>query len=161
MISKSYLKMKNETKMEGIMNLDYYTLKQMAQEGDSLGNWNGKRVFACSAADLESKGTGAYYILYDDENKLVGKDGKHYYSYGSVSASGSVTEYSTRRRYNTVCETQHDHGYNKAEYVPGYEVSERPTGDVKMEIDVEATLKAAREMSIADLLAGFMDNAVG
>lgn len=140
------------------MTFDYYTLKALANEGDKLGDWKGRSVFACSASDLENKGTGAFYILYDDENKIVGKDGKHYYSYGTVSREGSVNEYSTRRRYNVVCETQHDHAYeNVANYTPGYEASERPTGDVKMEIDVEATLKAAREMSIDDLLAGFMD----
>lgn len=156
------------------MNFDYYTLKALANEGDRLGNWNGKPVFACSAGDIENKGTGAFYILYDDENKIVGKDGKYYYSYGTVSKEGSVNEYSTRRRYNTVCETQHDHGSNttmkqkksapaaavssSGTYSPGYDASERPVGDVKAEIDVEATLKRAREMSIEDLLDGFMDS---
>lgn len=153
------------------MNFDYFTLKALANEGDRLGNWNGKPVFACSAGDIESKGTGAFYILYDDENKIVGKDGRHYYSYGTVSKEGSVNEYSTRRRYNTVCETQHDHSYNttmpqkskpaaatEASYTPGYDMNDRPMGDVKAEIDVEATLKRAREMSIEDLLDGFMDS---
>lgn len=153
------------------MNFDYFTLKALANEGDRLGNWNGKPVFACSAGDIENKGTGAFYILYDDENKLVGKDGRYYYSYGTVSKEGSVNEYSTRRRYNTVCETQHDHGNNatkpkksapaaatEVSYTPGYDASERPVGDVKAEIDVEATLKRAREMSIEDLLDGFMDS---
>ena len=154
-------------KMEDTMNFDYFTLKALANEGDRLGNWNGKPVFACSAGDIENKGTGAFYILYDDENKIVGKDGKYYYSYGTVNKEGSVNEYSTRRRYNTVCETQHNHGdytvkYNDkpvpaaTTYTPGYDVSERPVADVKTEIDVEATLKRAREMSIEDLLNGFM-----
>ena len=157
------------------MNFDYYTLKRVAQSGDRIGNWNGKPVFSCSAADLENKGSGAYYLLYDDENKIVTKDGKHYYSYGTVSESGSVSEYNSRRRYNVVCETQHGHGdeyeMNMAmkyssepvpaatatvSYAPGYDVSERPVADVRVEIDVEATLKKAREMSIDDLLDGFM-----
>ena len=156
------------------MNFDYYTLKRMSQKGERVGNWNGRAVFVCSASELENKGTGAYYILYDDENKIVGKDGKFYYSYGTVSESGSVSEYSSRRRYNTVCETQHDHGDYKVNaamkyssepvpaatvavsYAPGYDVSERPVADVRVEIDVEATLKKAREMSIEDLLDGFM-----
>ena len=153
------------------MTFDYYTLKRVAQSGDRIGNWNGKPVFSCSAADLENKGSGAYYLLYDDDNKIVTKDGKFYYSYGTVSESGSVTEYNSRRRYNTVCETQHDHGYNMAmkyssepvpaavaevTYAPGYDVSERPIADVRVEIDVEATLKKAREMSVEDLLGDFM-----
>lgn len=142
------------------MTFDYYTLKRAAQNGDRIGNWNGKPVFSCSAAALENKGAGAFYLLYDDENKIVTKDGKFYYSYGTVSESGSVTEYNSRRRYNVVCETRHDHGDYKvpaaATYSPGYDVSERPVADVKTEIDVEATLKRAREMSIDDLLDGFM-----
>ena len=41
-------------------------------------------------------------------------------------------------------------------YAPGYDRTERPVGDVKTEIDVEKTLKMAREMSIEDLLEGFL-----
>lgn len=154
------------------MNFDYYTLKKLAKEGSRIGNWNGKAVFAASASNLENLGGGAFYVLYDDENKIVGRDGKHFYSYGTVSESGSVSEYSSRRRYNAVCETQHDHGYNNmtmkyssepipaataaVSYAPGYDVSERPVGDVKAEIDVEKVLKSAREMSVESLLDGFL-----
>jgi hypothetical protein len=35
-------------------------------------------------------------------------------------------------------------------------VSERPVGDVKAEIDVEAVLKSAREMTVESLLDGFL-----
>lgn len=143
------------------MNLDKATLMRFESRGEKVGTWHGKNVFACSSVNLESKGSGAYYILYDDDNKLVGKDGKYYYSYGVVSNEGSVDEYNSRRRYNVVCEKEHDHGDYKKEakastYTPGYDMSERPTGDVSMEIDVEAVLKSAREMSIEQLLDGFM-----
>ena len=155
------------------MTFDYNTLKKMARSGDRLGNWNGKPVFSCSVVDLEDSGNGAYYILYDDENKIVGKDGKFYYSYGTVSAGGSVTEYNSRRRYNVDAAHDGDYKINAAmkyssepvpaatvavSYAPGYDVSERPVADVKVEIDVEATLKKAREMTIDDLLDGFMDS---
>lgn len=159
------------------MNFDYYTLKKLAKEGSRIGNWNGKAVFAASASNLENLGGGAFYVLYDDDNKIVGRDGKHFYSYGTVSESGSVSEYSSRRRYNAVCETQHNHGYEvnaamksaampqsepipaataAVSYAPGYDVSERPVGDVKAEIDVEKVLKSAREMSVESLLDGFL-----
>ena len=156
------------------MNFDYYTLKKMAKSGDRLGSWNGKPVFSCSVIDLEDRGNGAYYILYDDENKIVGKDGKFYYSYGTVTEQGSVSEYSSRRRYNVGCDDAHDHGNYKmnmamkhssepvpaataaVSYAPGYDVSERPVGDVKAEIDVEKVLKSAREMSVESLLDGFL-----
>lgn len=154
------------------MDFDYYTLKRAAKDGLRLGNWNGKAVFAASASNLDNLGSGAFYVLYDDDNKIVGRDGKHFYSYGTVSGSGSVNEYNSRRRYNAVCETQHDHGYNNVtmkyssepipaataavSYAPGYDVSERPVGDVKAEIDVEQVLKSAREMSVKSLLDGFL-----
>ncbi len=156
------------------MNFEYYTLKKLAKEGSRIGNWNGKAVFAASVSNLENLGSGAFYVLYDDENRIVGKEGKHYYTYGTVSESGIVDEYSSRRRYNHVCETQHNHGYEvnaamksaampqsepisaAVSYAPGYDVSERPIGDVKAEIDVEKVLKSAREMSVESLLDGFL-----
>ena len=154
---------------------DYNTLRQYARNGNSLGSWNGRKVFSCSVLDLDNKGSGAYYMLYDDDNKIVGRDGKHFYSYGTVSESGSVSEYSSRRRYNQVCETQHNHGYEvnaamkyssepipaataAVSYTPGYDASERPVGDVKAEIDVEKVLQSAREMSVESLLDGFLAN---
>ena len=154
------------------MTFDYNTLKRAARDGSRLGNWNGKAVFAASANDLENKGSGAFYILYDDDNKIVGRDGKFYYSYGTVNAGGSVSEYSSRRRYGLAMQAHEgEYKMNMAmkyssepvsaatvavSYAPGYDVSERPVADVKVEIDVEATLKKAREMTIDDLLDGFM-----
>ena len=135
------------------MVLNYSFLKSMAQKGHSLGEWRGRKVFSCSVSELQNKGTGAYYILYDDKNKLVGKDGTYYYSYGIVSESGGVDEYSSRRKYSIKKEEKVE---TVPTYTPGYDVSERPCGDVAMEIDVEAVLKKARDMTIDDLLDNFM-----
>ena len=163
------------------MTFDYRTLSQAARSGQRLGNWNGKAVFAASTSQLDNLGSGAYYILYDDENKIVVKTSGGWKSYGEVTEQGSVNEYNSARRYNTPAETAaaarkaSTSGMryssepipqatmkvsyaNEATYSPGYDVSERPTGDVKMEIDVEDTLKKARELSIDDLLAGFLPN---
>lgn len=167
------------------MTFDYNTLKRAARDGLRLGNWNGKAVFAASASKLDNLGTGAYYILYDDDNKIVAKTSNGWKSYGEVSESGSVSEYSSARSYRTPAETAAAArkastsgmrysaepipqatmtvcGYTAdadgGSYSPGYDVSERPTGDVKMGLDVEGTLKKARELSIDDLLAGFLPN---
>lgn len=142
---------------------DYNTLRQYARNGNSMGSWNGRKVFACSVLDLENKGSGAYYVLYDDDNKIVGRDGKFYYSYGTVTKEGSVNEYNSRRRYNvgtanTKEQTVEVYSKYSSEPVPTVAVTvsyAETTGDVKLEIDVEATLKKAREMTIDDLLAGF------
>ena len=152
MITKN--EMKNEREIE--MTLDYNTLKKAARDGLRLGNWNGKAVFAASASSLDNLGTGAYYILYDDENKIVARDNSGWKSYGEVGESGSVHEYSTSRVYHTPAEVAE--AAVDATYAPGYDISERPTGDVKMGIDVEATLRRARELSIDDLLVGFLPN---
>lgn len=163
------------------MTFDYNTLKRMAKEGQRLGNWNGKAVFAAPSTRLDNLGTGAYYILYDDENKIVAKTSNGWKSYGEVSESGSVSEYSSARTYRTPAETaaaarkastsgmryssepipQATMTVSYADggsYTPGYDRTERPTGDVKMGLDVEGTLQKARELSIDDLLAGFLPN---
>lgn len=167
------------------MTFDYNTLKRAARDGSRLGNWNGRAVFAASAEDLENKGSGAYYILYDDENKIVARSNIGWKSYGEVTEQGSVTEYSSARNYKTPAEAAAAArkassrastsgmryssepipqavmkvcGAAEGTYAPGYDVSERPTGDVKLEIDVEGTLKKAREMTVESLLDGFLLN---
>jgi len=169
------------------MTFDYRTLSQAARSGQRLGNWNGKAVFAASANDLDNKGSGAFYILYDDENKIVARVGNSWKSFGEVSEAGSVNEYNTARNYNTAAEAaqaarkaKEERSYStsgmryssepipqatmkvsyapEGSYTPGYDVSERPTGDVRVEIDVEGTLKKAREMTVESLLDGFLLN---
>lgn len=161
------------------MTFDYNTLKRASRDGSRLGNWNGKAVFAASANDLENKGSGAYYILYDDENRIVARTNNGWKSFGEVSVQGSVNEYSSARNYKTPAEaaaaarkaSTSGMRYSsepipqavmkvsyadEGTYAPGYDRAERPVGDVKTEIDVEKTLKMAREMSINDLLEGFL-----
>ena len=161
------------------MTFDYNTLKRASRDGSRLGNWNGKAVFAASANDLENKGSGAYYILYDDENRIVARTNNGWKSFGEVSVQGSVNEYSSARNYRTPAEaaeaarkastfgmryssepipqaTMTVSYASEGTYAPGYDRTERPVGDVKTEIDVEKTLKMAREMSIDDLLEGFL-----
>lgn len=145
--------MKNEREIEMIFN--YKTLKKAARNGLTLGNWNGKAVFAASAAKLDTLENGVYYILYDDENKIVSRsaDNKWWLNYGVVTESGSVNEYSDGcRTYTAPVKVP----AAAASYAPGYDISERPIGDVKLEIDVEATLRRAREMTVESLLDGFL-----
>ena len=155
------------------MTFDHYTLKKAEREGMRLGNWNGKAVFASSANHLENKGSGAYYILYDDENKIVARTNSGWKSYGEVTEQGSVNEYSSPRNYRVV-EANPTYGrkipeetppvtvsYSAqpaavASYAPGYNRTERPTGDVQLGLDVEGTLKTAREMTVESLLEGFL-----
>ena len=164
---------------EKIMTFDHYTLKKAEREGMRLGNWNGKAVFASSANHLENKGSGAYYILYDDENKIVARTNSGWKSYGEVTSQGSVNEYSSARNYKTPAEaaaaarkassaatlqipqatmtvTADASVGTGGSYSPGYNRAERPMGDVELKIDVEATLCKAREMTVESLLEGFL-----
>ena len=169
------------------MTFDYNTLKRAAKDGLRLGSWNGKAVFAAPSSRLDNLGSGAYYILYDDENKIVAKTSNGWKSYGEVSESGSVNEYSSARNYKTPAEAAAAARKAKEErssaawpqtsgmryssepipqatmtvsyaptYAPGYDRAERPVGDVRLEIDVEKTLKIAREMTVESLLEGFL-----
>ena len=159
------------------MTFDYNTLKKAARDGLRLGNWNGKAVFAAPSSRLDNLGTGAYYILYDDENKIVAKTSNGWKSYGEVSESGSVSEYSSARNYKTPAEvaaaarkastrtSTSGMRYSSepmpqatmaVSYTPGYDRTEKPVGDVKLEIDVEKVLKNAREMTVESLLEGFL-----
>lgn len=170
------------------MTFDYNTLKRAARDGSRLGNWSGKSVFAASAESLENKGSGAYYILYDDENKIVARTNSGWKSFGEVTEQGSVNEYSSARNYKTPAEAaaaarkaREERSYSTSgmryssepipqatmtvsyapvgtggSYSPGYSKTERPVGDVKLEIDVEKTLKMAREMTVESLLEGFL-----
>lgn len=141
------------------MTFDYGTLSQAAKKDQRLGNWNGKGVFAASVWNLENLGSNFYYILYDDENKIVAKTSNGWKSYGEVSESGRVKEYSSARNYNIVNRLKNyatEVSSGVKDYSPGYNVSEKPTGDVKLEYDIENVLKQAREMTIESFLKGFL-----
>lgn len=167
------------------MTFDYNTLKRAARDGSRLGNWNGKAVFASSANNLENKGSGAYYILYDDENKIVSRSAANngWKSFGEVTEQGSVNEYSSARNYKTPAEaaaaarkassktstsgmryssepipqaTVTVSYASEGSYSPGYDRTERPMGDVKVGLDVEGTLRKAKEMTVESLLEGFL-----
>lgn len=136
------------------MNFDYKTLKRMAESGDMVGRWNGKSVFSASKKNLND---GVFYILYDDNNKIVRKTTDEWKCYGEVYKDGIINEYEFPTNYKLM-EVSTKYGvWQEAEgvYNPGYDVNENPMGDVKIEIDVDTTLWKAREMSVADLLKGF------
>ena len=133
------------------MKFDYSSLRTAANNGARLGAWKGKSVFACSRKDLENKGSGAYYIVYDDDNSLVGRSSSGgLWKYGSVDVNGSVSELSQSERYDKLKAAVE----MLKPMVEVFEV-EHVSADFKMEMDVEAVLKQAREMTIDNLLEGF------
>lgn len=130
------------------MNFTYAELRKASMRGEKIGQWGSMNVYAASAADLDEYGNGAYLILYDDDNRLVKKSSQGvWYSCGWVDSTGSVHEYSAPRRY-------------KEAPVPVEREEERVEreeviADVKIGIDVDKVLKAARELTVDSLLEGF------
>ena len=151
------------------MTFDYNTLKKAAANGGKIGNWKGLPVFSVSRDTLRNRGNGAYYVVYDEDNSFVKKEGAMWFRYGYLDTSGSVHEQTKREYFPTPSKPQTPK-YDldmKAEFTyknpqdsyhettTTYTPGTTATADVKVEIDVEATLKKAREMTIEDLLAGF------
>ena len=133
--------------------LDYYALKDYAERGAKVGNWKGNSVFVCAKADLKFKGSGAFYIVYDDGNKLVGRTDNDWFEYGSVYKDGSVVECRLPKSYMSTPKTSKSSGEVKKKK---QEVErDKPIGDVKVGLDVEDVLKRARGMTVEDLLKGF------
>lgn len=139
------------------MNYDYKTLKKMAESGGKVGRWGGKLVFSTSRKKLNDKQGGVFYILYDDNNKMVRKVNDEWECYGEVCKDGTINEYEFPTNYKLMEVSTKYGAWQEAEgvYNPGYSVDEKLMGDVKIEIDVDTTLRKAREMSVADLLKDF------
>lgn len=163
------------------MNFSYNELKRMERAGDRVGNWKGYPVFTCSAANLLKKSEGAYFIVYDDDNTIVRKIGTTWCSFGTACEDGRVMEWE-RKKYSTAYESDNNrfamemakwetkYCHDTQTYEPAAasttanvcgkkEVCEAAhevvVGDVKLGLDVDATLKAAREMTVDSLLEGF------
>lgn len=151
------------------MTFDYNTLKKAAANGGKIGNWKGLPVFSVSRDTLRNRGNGAYYVVYDEDNSFVKKEGAMWFRYGYLDKEGSVHEQTKREYFPTPSKPQTpkydldmkaeftyknpQDSYHETTVAPG--LSTTTTADVRVEIDVEATLKKAREMTIEDLLTGF------
>ena len=143
------------------MTFDYNTLKKAAANGGKIGNWKGLPVFSVSRDMLRNRGNGAYYVVYDEDNSFVKKEGAMWFRYGYLDKEGSVHEDTKREYFPTPSQPQvakFDAVKAELTYVPTAHTvapGSSTTADVRVEIDVEGTLKKAREMTIEDLLAGF------
>lgn len=143
------------------MKFSYNNLRIADKAGERVGNWKGRPVFASMKMDLGSRGTGAFFIVYDDDNVIVKKDDYDtWWTFGQVSEAGSVEE-CDKRRYNPFAnayQAEAAHavcGKNSAECNGTAAAPDEVVADVKIGIDVDKVLKAAREMTVDSLLEGF------
>lgn len=135
------------------MKFSYENLKMSSENGNRVGNWNGYKVFACSCKELENKGSGVFYILYDDENTLVTKTNDTWMAYGSVSETGNVTELARPVRYNPYYFVEV--AKPQPQQAPAAPETDEVERDFLLNQSVEDVLAAARNGTIDDLLAGF------
>ena len=138
-------------------SFDYRSLRDAAWNGGILGKWSGYSVFSASKDSLDEKGSGAFYILYDDDNKIVRKDSYGTWKeYGKVDMTGNVEEYQYIKKYQREPEKTYTYEPEKTE-APAADlyVEEEVVGDVKTEIDVDKVLKSVATTTIDDLLKGF------
>lgn len=134
---------------------DYSTLRAASRGGNMLGKWSGYSVFSASKYDLDEKGSGACYILYDDDNKIVRKDSYGVWKvYGEVDMTGNVEEYQYIKKYKIEPEKTYEPEKTEAPAADLY-VEEEVVGDVKTDIDVDKVLKSVASTTIEDLLKGF------
>ena len=157
------------------MKFSYNELKIASKNGDQLGKWKGYNVFTCTKNELNEMGSGVVFIVYDDKNALVRKVSDTWRIFGYVSEDGHVTELNSPLIY-TIKEQKMTYCYDTKAYEPvaqAYDTAaeaaanvcgkeekceaahEVAVGDVKLGIDVDKVLQAAREMTVDSLLAGF------
>lgn len=135
---------------------DYGTLRAASKSGNMLGKWTGYSVFAASKYELDNLGSGACYILYDDDNKIVRKDSYGVWKvYGEVDMTGNVEEYQYIKKYNRYTEEKTYEAPKEEAPAADLYVEEEVVGDVKTDIDVDKVLKSVATTTIDDLLKGF------
>lgn len=151
------------------MKFSYDNLRNMERSGERVGNWKGMPVFASRKMNVDNNGSGAYLIVYDDDNTIVRFSGGSWYSYGQVSVDGQVMEWDKKKytlypeptvycydtqayepKAHTVC------GKNDAECDgTAAAAADEVVGDVKIGLDIDAILEGCRTMTVDSLLEGF------
>lgn len=128
--------------------MDFY---HMADFGDCAGKYKGMNVFPIYKSELDNRGTGAYYIIVDDNNKLVRRTPQgHFKEYGWVCSNGDVETYSDGAiTYKAPAAEEVKEMPAPAEYAATV------VADVALGIAVDDMLKSAREMTVDLLLEGF------
>lgn len=155
------------------MNYTYTSLERASQTGMKLGDYQGARVYATSEARLnnESKFPDCIYCVYDDGNALVrwNEIEDDWLIVGYLDTTGRIDDrhagraYKFMNRKNTPAavnvkmksKTEMKNESKKSNEKGNSNENEPIIADVRLEIEVENTLKNAREMSIDSLLAGF------
>ena len=139
------------------MEFSYRNLEKSSRGGDRVGAWKGYKVFAASKNELNNLGNGAYYILYDDNNRIVRKgNNDNWYCYGTVDVNGNVNEFEMRAPYCVKPqEVAVAHSVDKGGSAASKTEVAAVDVDFMLSKAVEDMLASARTASIDVLLDGF------
>lgn len=141
------------------MDFSYANLQDAWLHDTRIGNWKGKPVYAVRKDHInEECVNGVYYVVFDDGYKIIGIDSSNRLKeYGSIDRNGNVDEHFAPLKYSAYVEEKSKPAYVKEKPAEPQtaEVVEHVIADVKVDIDVDATLQAARVMTVDSLLEGF------
>lgn len=143
------------------MDFSYANLQDAWLHDTRIGNWKGKPVYAVRKDHInEECVNGVYYVVFDDGCKIIGIDSSNRLKeYGSIDRNGNVDEHFAPLKYSAYVEEKSKPAYVKEKETPLQpQAVEEPAAviaDVKVGIDVDATLQAARVMTVDSLLEGF------
>lgn len=144
------------------MDFSYANLQDAWLHDTRIGNWKGKPVYSVRKDHInEECVNGVYYVVFDDGYKIIGIDSSNRLKeYGSIDRNGNVDEHFAPLKYSAYVEEKSKPAYVKEKpaepQATEVAVEEEPiVADVKVGIDVDATLQAARVMTVDSLLEGF------
>lgn len=145
------------------MDFTYENLQDAWLHDVKIGNWKGKPVYSVRKDHInEECVNGVFYVVFDDGYKIIGIDpSNRMKEYGSIDRRGNVDEHFAPLKYSAYVEEKPAApAYVSVKETPlqpqAAEVAETPIiADVKLGIDVDEALKAAREMTVDSLLEGF------
>jgi hypothetical protein len=144
------------------MDFTYDNLQDAWLHDVRIGNWKGKPVYSVRKDHInEECVNGVYYVVFDDGYKIIGIDSSNRLKeYGSIDKYGNVDEHFAPLKYSAYVEEKSKPAYvkEKPQVAEPQVVVEEPAAviaDVQIGIDVDATLQAARVMTVDSLLEGF------
>ena len=129
----------------------YDNLRHAWAMNEKIGNWKGKPVYATAKKDIGECVNGVYYIVFDDENTIIGINRENrLMQYGTINVKGEVDEFQFAATYVKEMPQKRE-----PSATPVAEEEEEVVGDVRLGELVAQTLKAARDMTVDSLLEGF------
>ena len=129
----------------------YDNLRHAWAMNEKIGNWKGKPVYAIAKKDIGECVNGVYYIVFDDENTIIGINRENrLMQYGTINVKGEVDEFQFAATYVKEMPRKKE----EPSATPVAE-EEEVVGDVRLGELVAQTLKAARDMTVDSLLEGF------